>query len=129
MYIFATKASIICEISMVNLRYYDTVGYLYTGDKMKKKNLIRCIVMITQVGFSMLAPIALCVAIGIWVDNEFDVVWPMPFLILLGIAAAYRNTYKLLLPFLKQKSKAEKKEDYIEMLKSEGAKKREDKEQ
>lgn len=63
---------------------------------MKKNNEIwRNLAMVTQLGISMLAPIVLCAFIGCWLDEKFGWLTTIPLLIL-GILAGVRNTYRLL---------------------------------
>ena len=63
---------------------------------MKKNNEIwRNLAMVTQLGVSMLAPIVLCAFIGCWLDEKFGWLTTIPLLIL-GILAGVRNTYRLL---------------------------------
>ncbi|MCR5153834.1 MAG: AtpZ/AtpI family protein [Lachnospiraceae bacterium] len=83
--------------------------------------------MISQVGFTMLAPIVICVALAVLLNNRFDTVYFMPVFLLLGIAAAFRNAYILFKKWLKSEGEEEKMHDYIEALKAEGKKKRENK--
>lgn len=51
--------------------------------------------LITQVGISMLSPVVLCVFAGYWLDQKFGWYTTVPLLIL-GILAGARNTWKLL---------------------------------
>ena len=50
--------------------------------------------MITQLGLSMLAPIFLCVALGLLIDRQFGCSTVLVFL-LLGILAGGRNAWRL----------------------------------
>ena len=50
--------------------------------------------MVTQLGISMLAPLILCVCVGIWLDDTFG--WSTTaVLVVLGIMAGARNTWML----------------------------------
>lgn len=65
-----------------------------------KKEIIRTLALITQVGLSMLAPVLLCILLGIFIQKQFSVdlmlLW-----IILGILAGCRNSWKLLSQILK----------------------------
>lgn len=61
----------------------------------------RNIVLISQVSISMLVPIFLCVALGVWLDNKFGTWFTVPLLVL-GIAAGARNAYVLLSSVIKR---------------------------
>lgn len=50
--------------------------------------------MVTQLGISMLAPIVLCIAVGVWLDETYG--WSTTaVLVVLGILAGMRNTWLL----------------------------------
>lgn len=89
---------------------------------MKTHGWLKGLVMITQVGITMIAPIAVCVAFGILINDWLNTVYAVPILLLLGVAASFRNAYLLTKSFY---AKGKKKEDaelqYIEALKREGA--------
>ena len=59
------------------------------------KEIWKNLAMVTQIGISMLAPVVLCVFIGYQLDERYGWVTTIPLLIL-GILAGVRNTYKLL---------------------------------
>lgn len=53
------------------------------------------LVLISQLGFSMIVPILLCTYAGVWLEEKFS----FPFtiiLIVLGILAGARNSYALI---------------------------------
>lgn len=55
---------------------------------------MRSLAMVTQLGISMLAPLILCVCLGIWLDETFG--WSVTaVLVVLGIMAGARNTWIL----------------------------------
>ena len=64
---------------------------------MKKQNrqIAQMLALITQVGIGMLAPILLCVFAGQFLNARFSVDLTLV-LLLLGILAGCRNSYKLL---------------------------------
>ncbi len=59
------------------------------------KEVWKSLAMITQIGVSMLAPVVLCVFVGYWLDQKFGWITTIPLLIL-GILAGVRNTWRLL---------------------------------
>ncbi len=61
---------------------------------MSKKNEYKNIVLISQLGISMMTPIFLCLIVGIFIDKEFGTSTVLP-LLFLGILAGGRNTYML----------------------------------
>ena len=62
---------------------------------MKKyhKSVFKSFFLVTQLGISVMVPIALCVAIGVLIDKRFGTWWVIPLLIL-GFAAGIRNDFK-----------------------------------
>lgn len=67
--------------------------------------LAKCLMMITQVSITLLAPIILCTAIGIWLDNRFG--WHTTIvLLILGVIAGGKNAYVLVLATMKETEKA-----------------------
>ena len=75
---------------------------------MKKyhKSVFKSFFLVTQLGISVMVPIALCVAVGVLIDKRFGTWWVIPLLIL-GFAAGIRNAAILLTNALKEDEKAE----------------------
>ena len=61
-----------------------------------KRSVYKTFALITQIGISMMVPIALCVALGIWIDGKFGTYWIIP-LIFIGMAAGFRNVYHMVM--------------------------------
>lgn len=72
---------------------------------MKKHGMLaRCLMMITQVSITLLAPIILCTAIGVWLDGKFG--WHTTIvLLILGILSGGRSAYVLVAAMLKESEK------------------------
>lgn len=88
---------------------------------MRNSKVIKALMLITQLGISMMVPIFLCVFAGGWIDKKLQSGWALPVLLILGIAAAFRNVYYLLKPFYaKDKEREDAELAYIERLKAEG---------
>lgn len=75
-----------------------------------KRDVYRNIAMITQIGISMLAPIVLCVFVGVQLDERFGWHTVLP-LLLLGILAGCRNCWILGKSLIPQDRRTQKKED------------------
>lgn len=88
---------------------------------MKENKVIRALFMLTQLGISMMVPIALCMWIAVFLRNKTGSnLWIFLFLVL-GMGAAFRNVYYLLKPFFAgDKAREDKELSYIEALKKEG---------
>ena len=74
-----------------------------------KKDVVRNMAMITQIGISMLAPIVLCVFIGVWIDDTWGLNIIVPLLIL-GILGGCRNCWLLLQDLIPKDGKTKEKE-------------------
>ena len=73
---------------------------------MKKyhKTVFKSFFLVTQLGISVMVPIALCVTVGVLIDKRFGTWWVIPLLIL-GFAAGIRNAAILLTNALKEDEK------------------------
>lgn len=88
---------------------------------MRNSKVIKALMLVTQLGISMMVPIFLCVFAGSFIDKKAGTGCFMPILLILGIAAAFRNVYYLLKPFYaKDKAREDAELAYIERLKAEG---------
>lgn len=63
--------------------------------------VIRSLVLVLQVGISMLVPIAICFSAGYLIDRHFGTKWIFAFIVL-GILSAYRATYLLIKSHIKR---------------------------
>lgn len=68
---------------------------------MKEKGLGKAIIMITQIALSMLAPIGVGALLGYLMYRWFDVKTPVLIFLFLGIAAGYRNVFRMVKSFTK----------------------------
>ena len=58
------------------------------------KKVYKTLALISQLGISMIVPILLCTAIGVYLDEKFSLPLTIP-LIVFGILAGGRNVYVL----------------------------------
>ncbi len=72
-----------------------------TEDIVNEKGLGKAIIMITQIALSMLAPICVGTFFGYLLYRWLDVKAPILIFLLLGIAAGYRNVWKMVKSFTK----------------------------
>lgn len=69
-------------------------------EKRKKDTCVRqALVMVTQVGISMLTPILMCTAAGYYLDRWLGTGYWLILLLILGILAAFRSVYLLMQKF------------------------------
>ncbi len=74
------------------------------------KSVFKALALVTQFGISMLVPVALCVALGIWIDNRFGTWWTVP-LIFVGMAAGGRNIYRMAMTMVRSSDKEKNEKD------------------
>lgn len=88
------------------------------------KDVSKGIAMISQIGITMITPIALCGFIGYQLDHKFSMnCWFIIFLIL-GFLTAFRNVYYITRQFYaKDKEREDKELEYIAQLKRQGCEK------
>ena len=96
---------------------------------MKKKNglsrkekhkVMYAITLVTQIGISMMVPIAICVAIGVIIYNKTSSDIAVPIAILLGVITAFRNVFIMTRNIYAKDLERENKElKYFEDLKKE----------
>lgn len=93
----------------------------------KKAAWAKGLLMITQIGITMLVPIFLCLFLGMFLNEALNTVYAVPILLVLGIAASFRNVYYLTKSFYaKQKRKEDEELAYIEGLKRKGQEKKQE---
>lgn len=89
--------------------------------KKSRRDALRALALITQLGLNMLVPIVLCFFLGRWLDDVFHTGFLLPVFIILGILAAYRNMYESTKTLLKGERECE---DEAYRKKSESARKK-----
>lgn len=88
---------------------------------MRNNKVIKALMLVSQLGISMMVPIFLCVFAGSFLDKKVGTGCFLLIFLCLGIAAAFRNVYYLLKPFYeKEKAREDAELAYIERLKEEG---------
>lgn len=77
----------------------------------KKGKIIKCLSMVTQIGLSMLTPIAISGFIGYEMDKYLHTRYAFLCMLLIGIGAAFRSVYILTKPFYA--ADMEKEHEYL----------------
>ncbi len=72
--------------------------------------VVKAFLMVTQIGISMLVPIALGAWIGYQLDQWLETGFLFLVFLLFGIMAAFRNVYRMLKPFFAADFEKEKKQ-------------------
>lgn len=71
------------------------------------KKVFRSFVMVSQIGISMMVPIFICVALGVWVNRLTGTQIWFVVMLFLGIGAAFRNLYTITKSFYSADMKKE----------------------
>ncbi len=89
------------------------------------KEVSRGIAMISQIGFTMITPVLLCIFIGYQLDKKFSTNYWFIIFLILGFITSVRNVYYLTKQFYaKDKEREDKELEYIEDLKRQGREKK-----
>ena len=73
----------------------------------KKSKVVRSLMMVSQIGISMLVPIFLCLFFGVKLNEWFSSIYFVPIFLFLGMGAAFRNVYYLTKGFYAKDKKEE----------------------
>ena len=86
------------------------------GNYMKKVNkneIVESFSMVLQFGLNMITPIAMCIALGVWIGDKYDMDWVVIPLFFVGALAGYTSIFKMVKKYLKKKDTGTKKEQDV----------------
>ena len=66
--------------------------------------------MVLQFGLNMIIPIAMCIALGVWLGDKYDMDWIVIPLFFVGALAGYTSIFKMVKQYLTKLNKRTKKE-------------------
>ena len=69
--------------------------------------------MVLQFGLNMIIPIAMCIAVGVWIGDKYDMDWIVIPLFFVGALAGYTSIFKMVRQYLKKLNKRTKKEQDV----------------
>jgi len=72
-----------------------------------KKPVLKSLIMVSQIGISMMVPIFLCAFIGIQLDKWLGTGFLVLIMLLIGFITAFRNVYHLTKRFYSEDKKKE----------------------
>ena len=73
------------------------------------RKVFQALTMILQFGLTMIVPIAICMALGIWLDKKYDMPWVILILFFAGALAGFTSIYNMAKPFMKSERKRHEK--------------------
>ena len=81
--------------------------------KINKRELTESFSMVLQFGLNMIVPIAMCIAVGVWIGDKYDMDWVVIPLFFVGALAGYTSIFKMVKQYLKKTDKKTKKENDV----------------
>ena len=90
--------------------------------KNERRDILRALAMISQLGLTFVTPIGICIIAGHYLDKALGTSCWFIILFILGVLAAFRNAYQITKTFYHKDLLKEKKElEYWENLKKSSA--------
>lgn len=81
--------------------------------KVNKREITESFSMVLQFGLNMITPIALCIALGVWLGDKYDMDWIVIPLFFVGALAGYNSIFRMVQKHLKKKEPQTKKEQDV----------------
>ena len=78
--------------------------------KINKREITESFSMVLQFGLNMIIPIAMCIALGVWLGDKYDMDWIVIPLFFVGALAGYTSIFKMVKQYLSRLNKRTKKE-------------------
>jgi len=81
--------------------------------KINNREIVTSFSMVLQFGINMLVPIVLCIALGVWIGDKYDMDWIVIPLFFVGALAGYNSIFRMVKNYLKKTEKKTKKEQDV----------------
>ena len=78
--------------------------------RINKREVTESFSMVLQFGLNMIIPIAMCIALGVWIGDKYNMDWIVIPLFFVGALAGYTSIFKMVKQYLKKTDKRAKKE-------------------
>ena len=78
--------------------------------KINMREITESFSMVLQFGLNMIIPIAMCIALGVWLGDKYDMDWIVIPLFFVGALAGYTSIFKMVKQHLSKVNKRTKKE-------------------
>ena len=73
--------------------------------KNSNKVIVQSFSMVLQFGLNMMIPIAMCIALGVWLGEKYDMDWIVIPLFFVGALAGYNSIFRMVKGMLKDSKK------------------------
>ena len=70
-----------------------------------QRKVFQALTLVLQFGLNMVVPIAMCMALGVWLDERYDMPWVIVVLFFMGALAGFTNIFKMAKPLMKSDRK------------------------
>lgn len=77
----------------------------------EQKKVFQAFSFVLQFTLNMLVPIGMCMALGIWLDDKYDMPWVIVVLFFVGAFAGFTSIYKMAKPLMKN-DRGRKSDDF-----------------
>ena len=77
--------------------------------KIKNSEIVESFSMVLQFGINMITPIVMCIALGVWIGDKYDMEWIVIPLFFIGALAGFNSIYRMVRKYLKKKDTDTKK--------------------
>lgn len=77
----------------------------------EQKKIFQALTLVIQFSLNMLVPIGMCMALGVWLDNKYDMPWVIIVLFFIGSFAGFTSIFKMAKPFMKN-DRGRKSDDF-----------------
>ena len=81
--------------------------------KINMREITESFSMVLQFGLNMIIPIAMCIALGVWLGDKYDMDWIVIPLFFVGALAGYNSIFRMVKEYLKDTKKEKKKEQDV----------------
>ncbi len=81
--------------------------------KVNNREIVESFSMVLQFGINMLVPIVMCIALGVWIGDKYDMDWIVIPFFFMGALAGYTSIFKMVKKYLKKKDTGTKKEQDV----------------
>ena len=81
--------------------------------KVNMREVTQSFSMVLQFGLNMIRPIAMCIALGVWIGDKYDMDWIVIPLFFVGALAGYTSIFKMVKQYLQKTNKRTKKEQDV----------------
>lgn len=78
--------------------------------KVNKRELTESFSMVLQFGLNMIIPIAMCIGLGVWLGDKYNMDWIVIPLFFVGALAGYTSIFKMVKQYLRRMDRKTKKE-------------------